>query len=75
MKGKSNIYDLENYTYETKCRRCNTTEDWHFTKRTDFTYAEFRFAMDDHLQNPRLKDCRKCKKPTIQDIISYSEPL
>jgi len=62
----------KNYNYETKCRRCGYLTVWHFSPADRYTYMEFATAMVDHIQYPRSCNCEKCKKETVQDVVSYS---
>ena len=62
----------KNYNYEVKCRRCGTFTVWHFASADNFDWMMFLKAMADHVQNPRWSECKKCKKHTIQDLVSHS---
>lgn len=62
----------KNYNYETKCRRCGTLTEWYFAPLSAFTYVEFVEVMTNHIQYPRTRECKKCEKYTVQDIVSYS---
>lgn len=64
--------EAKNYNYETKCRRCGELTDWHFSTTDRFTFLQFAEAMTDHIQFPRRHKCEKCKKETVQDVVSYS---
>jgi hypothetical protein len=60
-----------NYSYETKCRRCGDLN--HFGGSwTGWTH--FSESMNMYLQTPRLLHCGTCKKQTIQEVVSYTEP-
>lgn len=59
------------YVYETKCRRCGALVEWFFSDANLFSKFEFDKAMIDYISFPRLFDCEKCKKKTVQDVVSY----
>lgn len=56
--------------YENKCRKCNTVYEWYFGVLKDT--KEFYMAMQDKTINPRCEHCKKCKKDTVHDVISYN---
>ncbi len=62
----------ENYTYETKCRRCGAFHEWYIGPKDKIKFSDFFTLVNDYLDHPRLKDCETCKKPTIQDVVSYT---
>lgn len=62
----------KNYNYETKCRRCGELTEWHFSSVDKTAFMDFVKAMIDHIQYPRPHKCKKCKKETVQDVVSYS---
>lgn len=65
---------LENWSYEVKCRRCGSTEVFHFSTKEHFTWTDFSFAMSSYIAEPRQFWCKQCNKDTVQDVISYSTP-
>lgn len=64
--------DIKKYTWETKCRRCSTIKEWFFSDANAFEYKDFQFAMNDHIDVPRLMYCDSCLKDTVQDVVSYT---
>lgn len=65
----------DNYTYETKCRRCGGFHDWYYMPTDRMPWVQFAQAMDEFIQNPRLLDCGPCEKQTVQDVVAYTEPF
>lgn len=63
-------------TYETKCRRCGKLHDWVFADKESFniTLSQFITAITDKITYPRSDRCLKCKKQTVQDVVSYDYP-
>lgn len=64
--------ESKNYEYETKCRRCGNLHEWHFSTADRITWMQFSDAMQDHIEHPRQIKCGKCKKETVQDVVSYT---
>ena len=63
----------KNWEYETKCRRCGALTDWFFSTVDKMEWLDFMKAMVDYIRFPRNHHCRKCKKNTVQDVVSYTE--
>lgn len=63
----------KNWEYETKCRRCGTLIDWLFSSVEMTERINFMKAMVSYIQNPRAYKCQKCKKKTVQDLVSYTD--
>ena len=60
--------------YETKCRRCGEFETWYFSTVAQTTWLTFvTKAIPSIKDNPTQNYCEKCKKKTIQDIVSYTD--
>lgn len=57
--------------FETKCRRCGTTEEWFFGEFENVPEPGFYESMNNKLVYPPLCFCKQCGKPTIQDLVSY----
>jgi hypothetical protein len=65
------IMPTTDFAYETKCRRCGEL----MTFSGGWTgWTHFFESMNMYLQTPRLLHCRACKKQTIQEVVSYTEP-
>jgi len=62
------------WTYETKCRRCLKMTGWYFADRDKVSWIAFSKAMIDMLSFPRSYECSRCKKNTVQDVISHDQP-
>ena len=67
-------FSKDSWEYETKCRRCNSLTLWHFSDKKNFDWIRFAEAMEDHIHDPRLYFCDRCKINTIQDVTSYTFP-
>ena len=61
----------ENLEYETKCRRCGTFNEWYFSDREKISLFDFHQAMGSYIESPRICKCERCKKHTVQDVVSY----
>lgn len=59
--------------YETKCRRCGKYKDLFFGTIDQTKWVDFAMGISDMLANPRSYYCDKCKKPTVQDVVSYTQ--
>lgn len=64
--------NIKRNTYETKCRRCGNLITWYFSNYVAFQYPVFMDAINDHIKNPRLMDCKYCDKQTVQELVSCS---
>ena len=65
---------MKNYfTYETKCRRCNHVSEW--TVHKSLNKENFNLAMIDKIKIPIQMICVKCKKPTVQDLVSFNDQI
>lgn len=62
----------KNYYYETKCRRCGKLKEWFFANSETITWSHFVMAIEDYITSPRQMECEKCKKETVQDVVSYT---
>lgn len=65
--------NTETYTYETKCRRCGSLQEWHFSNKDQITSTQFASAMTDYIQYPRMRQCDTCGKSTVQDVVSFTD--
>lgn len=65
---------LENWIYQTKCRKCGMIHDWYFASRSSIEWDVFSFAMNDYIKEPRQFYCSKCVRKTVQEIVSFNEP-
>ena len=65
----------DSWEYETKCRRCGKLTEWHFGLKKDIPHARLTEWINSALVTPRMHWCDKCKKDTIQDIVSYTMPF
>jgi len=74
MLGACSFQPISNDTwyYETKCRRCGFTSDWHFSEKKQITASQFHLAISSYLQEPRSYRCAACSKETVQDVVSYN---
>lgn len=67
--------NIKEYTWETKCRKCSKIKEWFFSGADAFEYKDFQLAMQDHIASPRSMYCDVCLKETVQDVVSYSNPI
>jgi len=72
IDGKS-VASIENWIYETKCRRCGKISRWFFASRETINYLAFSTAMSDYITSPRQFLCNSCGKKGVHDIISFNE--
>lgn len=77
MESEIKIAEPAHWVYTTKCRVCGQHNTWFFcevvqTTTMPITYSDFRRAMKDHIENPRIINCDNCSRPTVQDLISCS---
>jgi hypothetical protein len=63
----------EQYSFETKCRRCGHVSEWYAGEKKVLPYKDFERIISDFLNTPTVRDCDKCAKSTVQDLIAYSE--
>ncbi len=63
--------------YETKCRKCNNTNEFAFGNNPNKTpfenWKELHFWVAEHLNNPSINNCDKCELLTVQDYIAMSK--
>lgn len=65
---------IENWVFETKCRRCGHLSEWFFGSRETIKFESFSYAMMDHIANPRMMNCEKCNRLTVQEVVTYNYP-
>lgn len=65
---------LENWIYQTKCRKCGMIHEWNFASRSIVKWELFSIAMNDYIKEPRQFSCSSCVRKTVQDIVSFNEP-
>lgn len=60
----------ENYTYETKCRRCGHITEWYGMARDQHQHQpdDYKRYMYEKMNSPSLYECKKCEKQTVQDV-------
>lgn len=62
---------IEDLTYETKCRKCGSINEWCAGKRWDMTYLAFVTWISQQLNNPMLLECDcTTRELTVQDVVS-----
>ena len=64
---------MEMYSYETKCRRCGSFQEWDTCKIGEVKWETFLLAIEGKMQFPELAMCEHCKKKTVQDVVSYTD--
>jgi hypothetical protein len=64
----------ENYSYESKCRRCGHITEFYFAGPDMITHEHFMVAILDYVANPRFRHCESCSKETVQEVVSVSVP-
>ena len=64
---------MENLTFETKCRRCNTLIKTDTEK--PIGTANFQCLMNIYIRHAPLLPCPKCGIFTIQDIVSHTRVI
>lgn len=58
------------YTYETRCRKCGLIA----VRTTEMENNEdFKSWMRYDIDHPQQIECSACKKPTVHEIISFTE--
>jgi ribosomal protein L37E len=67
------VSSIENWIYETKCRRCGKISRWFFASRENMDYLAFKTVMTDFIVSPRQFICNGCGKKGVHDIISFNE--
>ncbi len=67
------VASLENWIYETKCRRCGKISRWFFASRETINYLTFKTVMTNYITSPRQFQCDGCGKKGVHDIISFNE--
>lgn len=73
MKKKALInYHSNEYTYETKCRRCGNMSDWVMDTHDAYNDSEFIEFIHQISQYIRTYYCEECHGDTIQDVVSYN---
>lgn len=65
--------NVENWEYETKCRRCGSFYFWFFCERNRMEQKTFDAAIYSYLENPRTYRCEKCQRYTVQDVVWCSD--
>lgn len=58
--------------YETKCRRCGSFYEWFVADAGQMKWINFAKGMQAKINDTGLYDCEECKKPTVQDVVSYT---
>lgn len=66
------VASIENWIYETKCRRCGKISRWFFASRQTINQLAFSTAMSDYIAHPRQFQCNGCNKKGVHDIISFN---
>lgn len=64
----------KNLTYETKCRRCGELTEWVYGEADRIEYMRFAKHMLEFVQVSPSRNCKNCKKSTVQDVVWYTEP-
>ena len=59
------------FVYETKCRRCGKFHVWVYGEAEESKAFLFVVRMAEMLKYPPQNPCKKCKKDTIQELVSY----
>jgi hypothetical protein len=69
FNGKARM--MNNFIYETKCRRCGDITKRTYAERTPAGFSAFSHDMYERSVKPRPYRCEECKELTAQDVIFY----
>jgi len=61
------------WIYETKCRRCGEINIFSPGGSVHTSWEAFLNLMFQKINQPQLCNCIKCKKDTIQELVSYGD--
>lgn len=64
---------MNNWEYETKCRRCDKLNKWHFSSKAETDWYDFVDNIKQRIKEPKSMYCEHCEKHTVQEVVSYTQ--